>query len=477
MSEYKPQDLSSIQQSLRLLPQVEKVLRLPGVAAAHKQAARANVVAAARAVVDDLRQEILSQHIDASQLNGCLSETELERRFQAALRRRQESAYGRVINGTGVVLHTGLGRAVLPSVAVDAFESTLRGCSIVEIDRASGERNEREAAVVNMLTELTGAEDGTVVNNNAAATLLILSALARNREVIVSRGELVEIGGSFRIPDIMGESGARLVEVGTTNRTYQRDYERAITPETGLLLQVHTSNFKIQGFTHQTTLEELAHLGEEHGIPVVSDLGSGCFIDLSWSGFRPEPLVTEKLRAGADLVCFSGDKLLGGPQAGIVIGKREFVRQVRRHSLFRALRVDKVTLVLLEATLRCYRDPDTLHQTIPVLRALTEPAEQVQIRASRCLAELKKLQPDMDAVVVASEAQAGSGALPAQSIPSWALALKPSGESADELAARLRSCAPPVFSRVQNNRIHLDFRTIAADDEADLVSALMDVAG
>ena len=263
MSEYKPQDLSSIQQSLRLLPQVEKVLRLPGVAAAHKQAARANVVAAARAVVDDLRQEILSQHIDASQLNGCLSETELERRFQAALRRRQESAYGRVINGTGVVLHTGLGRAVLPSVAVDAFESTLRGCSIVEIDRASGERNEREAAVVNMLTELTGAEDGTVVNNNAAATLLILSALARNREVIVSRGELVEIGGSFRIPDIMGESGARLVEVGTTNRTYQRDYERAITPETGLLLQVHTSNFKIQGFTHQTTLEELA-LGMLH---------------------------------------------------------------------------------------------------------------------------------------------------------------------------------------------------------------------
>ena len=311
-----------------------------------------------------------------------------------------------------------------------------------------------------------------MVNNNAAATLLILAAYARGREVIVSRGQLVEIGGSFRIPDILRESGARLVEVGTTNRTYVDDYRKALTPETGLLLQVHTSNYAIKGFAQETPLEELVALGQEAAMPVVSDLGSGCFVDLAPYGFAPEPLVSDRVRTGVDLVCFSGDKLLGGPQAGVIVGRRDGVERVRNHPLYRALRVDKATLVGLEATLRCYQDPETLAATMPVLRAITTPVEAIEARVERALGAVRAAGTPLDVRRVVSTAQAGSGALPAQEIASCALALRHNELTTEALASKLRLGAPPLFCRIQSDQVLIDFRTVLPHED-DAVVALL----
>ncbi len=463
------------QQLLRQLPQIEKLLQLPAARAASKEAPRSAVVAAVRGVVDTLRAEILTGKLDDQDLGRRLETESLEASFRSELERVTESAYGKVINATGIILHTGLGRAVLPPVATEAFQASLTGYSTVEVDRHSGERNQREAAVADLLTELTGAESATLVNNNAAATLIILACLARGREVIVSRGELVEIGGSFRIPDILRESGARLVEVGTTNRTYVRDYERAITPETGLLLQVHTSNYRIQGFTHLPSLEELVELGARADIPVASDLGSGCFVDLSSYGFEPEPLVADRVRAGADLVCFSGDKLLGGPQAGVIVGRTLRVKAVRAHPLYRAMRIDKTTLVLMEATLRCYRDPDLLAATVPTLGTIMRPADEIRENACLCQERLQVPGQPLMIDLVESAAQAGSGALPAQEIPSWALAIRHPRLSPEALARELRDGSPAVFSRIQNERVHLDFRTISPDELNTLTERLLEL--
>lgn len=464
---------TSIQQALRQLPQIEKLFALPAVEAAKADASRSDILVALRCVVEGLRADILAGSINGDELAAKLRADALEARFRQELNRRLAPAYRRVINATGIILHTGLGRAVLSPAARAAFEESLRGYSIVEVDVTSGDRNHREAAAVNILKELTGAQAGTVVNNNAAATLLIVAALARGREAIVSRGELVEIGGSYRIPDVLREGGAELVEVGTTNRTYVRDYENAVTPNTGLLLQVHTSNFEIQGFSHSPMLSELAALGRERGLPVACDLGSGCFVDLSAYGFRAEPLVADKISDGADLVCFSGDKLLGGPQAGIILGKEKYVKRLRSHSLFRALRVDKATLVALEATLRAYRDPETLSEKIPTLQLIMNPADKIQQRAKLCCDNVAQRAPELGVAVVSSSAQAGSGALPTQEIPSFALALTHPKLSADELALLLRVGTPSVFARIRNNQVQLDFRTVLPDDERELVEALV----
>ncbi len=396
-------------------------------------------VEAARAVLDRARATI-REGGDPGDLGGLLRR-ELETARAAHLRR--------VLNATGVIVHTNLGRAPLAEAAIERVHEVARGYSNLEYDLTRGERGSRQDHVAEILRRLTGAEAALVVNNNAGAVLLALAALAEGHEVLVSRGELIEIGDGFRIPDVLARSGARLVEVGTTNRTRAADYERAIGIETALLLRVHQSNFRVVGFTELPSLAELADVARRHSLPLVDDLGSGVLIELPG-----EPSAKESLAAGAELVCFSGDKLLGGPQAGIVVGRAELVEKLRRHPLQRALRADKLTLAALEGTLQLYLDAP---EQIPVLRMLGEETDAVRARAGR-LAEL------LDGQVEETVARVGGGALPLAELPSFACAVE------EELAERLRAGDPPVVAVVRDGRTLLDCRTLA-DDELDEVAA------
>jgi len=358
----------------------------------------------------------------------------------------------RAINATGVVVHTNLGRAPLADAALERVREVGRGYSNLEYDLGRGSRGSRQVHATEILRRLTGAEAALVVNNNAAAVLLALSALAEGREVVVSRGELIEIGDGFRIPDVLARSGARLVEVGTTNRTRAADYERAIGPETGVILRVHQSNFRVVGFVERASLAELAEVAGRHSLPLVDDLGSGAF-----ARFEDEPSARESLDAGADLCCFSGDKLLGGPQAGIVVGRVDLVERLRRHPLQRALRADKLTIAALEGTLALYLDPERAVHEIPVLRMLLEPADAVRARAGRLAAAV-------GGEVEETVARAGGGALPLAEVPSFACAVE------EELAAPLRAREPPVVGVIRDGRLLLDCRTLT-DAEADEVAA------
>lgn len=463
----------------RSLPPVDRLLEHPTAAELLADHPREEILLAVRATLAELRRDIRRDWKD----DGAATELppDLHHRIQPtaileAVARRLEARdrkhYRRVINTTGILLHTGLGRAVLAPEAVEAVAESLKGYTLVEVDAETGGRNRREAHLASMLCELTGAEAATVVNNNAAATLILLAALARGREVIISRGQLVEIGGSYRVPEIMAESGARLREVGTTNRTYIEDYRRAVSEDTGMLLQVHTSNYEISGFAHHTPLAQLVDLGREAGLPVVSDLGSGCLVDLSPFGFRREPLVSESIAAGADIVCFSGDKLLGGPQAGILLGSRGAIETIRRHSLFRALRVDKVTLVALEATLKIYRDTAGLAQRLPVLSMISQDEGSLRRRAESLRRRIERHCPGLRAKIVRTSSRAGSGSLPTQDLPTHAVALGSDTRSPDELAHALRTGTPPVFTRLKDDRVLLDLRTIQPGEESLLVEAL-----
>ena len=457
---------------LKTLPQIEKALQWPEISALCERCSRSEITRVLRTTLDEIRSVLLSESLDAERAELIASREGIVARLRKLLAARLRSSYRRVINGTGVLLHTGLGRSVLSSAAVDAFRANHTGYSIVEVDGHSGERNQREGALRELLCELTGAESATVVNNNAAATLLILGAFARGKEVIVSRGQLVEIGGSFRVPDIMEEGGARLVEVGTTNRTYAKDFEAAITPQPGMLLEVHTSNYAIRGFAHHTPLEDLVELGRERGLPVASDLGSGCFLDMMKFGFEHEPLVRDKVLAGPEVVCFSGDKLLGGPQAGIIVGKKDAVEKVRAHPLFRALRVDKVSLTLLEATLRLYRNPEQVQENIPILRMLSNSTESLKEKADAFAAEFKGGSGRLKLEVIETSAQTGSGSLPDQAIPSWGIAMEHSELNPRKLSEALRSANPPVFTRVHGERVLIDFRTLLDGDTEERTGIL-----
>ncbi len=375
----------------------------------------------------------------------------------------------RAINATGVILHTGLGRAVLPGAALDAIASEQKGYSLLEVDRASGDRSIRETHVVELIREITGAEAATVVNNNAGATLIALAALAKDREVITSRGQLVEIGGSFRIPDVMKQSGARLVEVGTTNKTYLADYEEAVTEHTALLLRVHTSNYRIVGFTHVASLEELVALGRKRSIPVMDDLGSGAFVDLSPFGVTDEPTVQSSVKAGADVITFSGDKLLGGPQAGLIVGRKESVSRIRKNPLFRALRVDKLALTALEATLKLYLDKERLFRELPTLRMISMTLDECERRALSLAAKLKGL-PGITVDVWDDASEFGGGSVPTQQIPTKVVALRPVPISLEALSVKLRLGTPCIFARIQRERVLLDVRTLQ-DGEEDEISA------
>ena len=369
----------------------------------------------------------------------------------------------RVINATGIVLHTNLGRAPLPEVAIHEIVQIAGRYNNLEYDLNSGQRGSRTTLVEELFCELTGAEAVAVVNNNAAAVLLTLNTLSHGKEAIVSRGQLVEIGGSFRIPDIMSRSGAHLVEVGTTNRTHLKDYEQALTSNTGLLLVVHPSNYKVMGFTAEVALEELAALGQKCGVPVAHDLGGGVLIDLQKYGLPYEPLVSDSVKAGVDVVTFSGDKVLGGPQSGILVGKKNAIEQIRQNPLMRALRCGKLTYAALEATLKLYLNPATLHKTHPTLKMLTESVAVLKRRGQRLVKLLKGLN-GLDVELVNSKAQTGSGALPLEVIPSCAVAIFSSHVGIDDLAARLRQYDPPVVGYVREDRLFLDLRTLWPDE-------------
>jgi L-seryl-tRNA(Ser) seleniumtransferase len=423
---------------LRDLPSVDELAR--GV---HDPLA----VDAARRVIERAREEIR-----AGADPGDLGE-----RLRVELERAQRPKLRRVLNATGVIVHTNLGRAPLPNAAVERVRDTAAAYSNLEYDLDAGARGSRQDHIAAFLHRLTGAEGALVVNNNAAAVLLALAALAEGREVIVSRGELLEIGDGFRIPDVLARSGAHLVEVGTTNRTRAADYERAVGAETALLLRVHQSNFRVVGFTELPSTADLAAVAARHGLPLVDDLGSGALLPL-----HDEPQVRDALAAGADLVCFSGDKLLGGPQAGIVVGRADLVERLRRHPLQRALRADKLTLAALEGTLGLYLDPERALREVPVLRMLNEPAEAVRARADR-LAGLT------DGAVEETVARVGGGALPLAELPSFACAVE------EVLAAPLRRAEPPVIGVVRDGKLLLDCRTLG-DDELDEVASAVAAA-
>lgn len=452
---------------LRELPSVDEILGRRAIAGLVETAGRGLVTEAVRSVLAELRAR-LKANSDESAANV----EAIEARAVAEVRATLAPSLRRVINATGVILHTNLGRAPLSAAAIEQVSEVVGRYSNLEYDIASGERGKRDVHTARMLAELAGAESAIVVNNNAAAVFLVLNTLAKGAEVIVSRGELIEIGDGFRIPDIMSESGAVLREVGTTNRTRIRDYERAINERTKLLLRVHPSNFRMAGFTEKPSLEELVALGRRAQLPVLEDLGSGCLADLATSGVA-EPLVRDSCRAGVSVVSFSGDKLLGGPQAGIIAGGKDMVERIRRNPMFRALRVDKLTIAALGATLQSYRRGAL--DEIPSLRMIRMPAEEIERRAEDFAQRLRPALPrDATVEVRAGFSVIGGGSTPDQQLPTHVVSITSRHHSASTLEERLRKPAAgaPVVARIAEDRLVLDLRTVLPDEEAELASSV-----
>ena len=454
------------QPNLRLLPAVERVLNLPQVALASAQHGRAVVTTWVREVLSALRNgDVASLPGDAAAALSLVVQRVGERASQAASQRLRT-----VINGTGIVIHTNLGRAPLAPAAIEAMVAAAE-CANLEVDLDTGQRGRRGVAVESLCQEVTGAEAALIVNSCAAATLLALQTLAAGRGVVISRGQLIEIGGSFRLPDVFRQAGVALQEVGTTNRTRVADYAGAIGPQTAAILRVHPSNYRVAGFSESVGIAELVGLGKERGLPVIDDVGSGCLYDLTPHGLAGEPIVAESVRAGADLVLFSGDKLLGGPQCGIIVGKSDSVARLRANPLARAVRVDKLTLAALQATIEIHR-ADRAFAEIPVLRQLSLTADEIRARGQRLLARLQAESTSPAAFSLQPVASAsGGGALPEMTVPSWAVAIAAS--SADDFARQLRLGTPSVFSRVQDGKVLIDLRTVLPHDEDALVTCLL----
>jgi L-seryl-tRNA(Ser) seleniumtransferase len=458
---------------LRKLPGVDALL---GEAAAEiliGRYGREQAVSAVRAAVDALRAAILKnpealsdRDLEKSEILGS-AESRLVEKFAPTMRP--------AINATGVLMHSGLGRAVLSEDAGRALADIARGYSTLALEIETGRRGQRDSHVASLLRELTGAEAATIVNNNAAATVLILNTLAKGKEVILSRGQLVEIGGSFRMPEVMAMSGAVLREVGTTNKTHLRDYAEAIGPATGAILRVHHSNYRILGFASEPGIEDLVELGTKHGIPVVDDLGSGALVDLKAYGLETEPLVRASIAAGVACACFSGDKLIGGPQSGIIVGRAEAVQQIKKNPLARACRCGKLTLAAMEATLRLFLASDKLNERHPTYRMLSRPVEEIDRRAKRIAKNLAKslLPPEFEIAVVDGESQVGSGSVPVETIPTRLLSLRVRGADPGELGKKLRFQRPAVFTRIHDDALIFDFRTIQPDEDRLVASAIL----
>ncbi len=380
-----------------------------------------------------------------------------------------------VINGTGTVLHTNLGRSLLSNTIKDEIWDVASGYSTLEIDVSTGKRGSRYSHVTEIIKFLTGAEDALVVNNNAAAVMLVLGTMAKSKEVIVSRGELVEIGGSFRVPDVMEQSGAKLVDIGTTNKTHLWDYENAIGENTAAFLKVHTSNYKILGFTDSVSVKDLVDLGKKNNVPVIEDLGSGVLVDLQKYGLTHEPTVQESVAAGADIVTFSGDKLLGGPQAGIIVGKKCFIDKMKKNPLTRAFRIDKLTMAALEATLKLYLDEENAIKNIPTLRMLTESLDSIKKRTNILYEMISSKGLELEVNISNDYSEVGGGSLPLEKLPTCTLTLKSKSISVSQLENRLRKYSRPIFTRVQDDRVIIDLRTIKQEQYEIIVQALVEV--
>jgi L-seryl-tRNA(Ser) seleniumtransferase len=458
------------QNPFRQLPAVARLLELPSLIAARAQHPHELIAAAARLEVESLRARL------AAGETPNLAPEAVAERIVAKLDSDALPTIRPVINATGIVLHTNLGRSPLHEEAAHAAYEAARGYLNLELDLATGERSSRQGTVRSGIRALTGAEAATAVNNCAAATVIALRAIAAGREVIVSRGQLIEIGGSFRIPEIMGVSGATLREVGTTNITRLADYERAIGPNTAALMRVHTSNYRVRGFTKTVDLPELVELGRKHNLTIIDDAGSGQAIDLAPFGLPGEPLVSAGIAAGADLVLFSGDKLLGGPQAGIIAGKASLIQKIEKDPLMRAFRLDKMTLAALEATLRLYRDPARALREIPTLRMLTTPLDELRTRSEAFAARLRNIA-GLAVEVLEDVAYVGGGSLPDVAVPTVVIALVAGNASESEFATRLRTGTPAVVGRVQEGKLLIDLRTVFARQEEELHGAIARAVG
>lgn len=451
------------QKLLRQIPKVDELMKQPLLLSLCESVPSQTVTQAVRQVLEDLRKDILSGKIEEMPSVEALCAG-----IVSDANRQAEPSLKKVINATGIILHTNLGRACISARAAAAAQEVAQSYSTLEYNLQAGRRGTRYSHVESLLCKLTGAESALVVNNNAAAVLLILSDMAQGGQVITSRGELVEIGGSFRVPDIMEACGAELKEVGTTNKTHLWDYDRAITEKTRALMKVHTSNYRIVGFSETPTLPELAELAHSRGLPVIEDLGSGCLVDLQQFGIYGEPTVQDSVRAGVDVVSFSGDKLLGGPQAGIIVGKKAIVDKLKKHPLTRAMRVDKMTLAALEATLRSYEIG--AYNEIPTIAMLAVTQDQLRAKADALCGLMTAA--GIAAEVVPTEGQVGGGSVPTQMLKSFAVAVQPAGVNLDQLEANLRMGRPAIVGRINHDRFLLDVRTLKESDYADIVKAV-----
>jgi L-seryl-tRNA(Ser) seleniumtransferase len=460
---------------LKKLPKIDEIILLLEKQDIYSLAPRDIVIATCRKIVQDLRDKIVNARKKIS-TESCPDAAAVAGEVERLIKRLYRYSLRRVVNATGVILHTNLGRAPLCPEALQRIAEVGSGYSNLEFDLAKGERGQRYDHVSSLICALTGAEDALIVNNNAAAVLLVLNTLAEKKEAIVSRGELIEIGGEFRIPEIMKKSASKLCEVGTTNRTRLGDYEKAVNDKTGLLMKVHTSNFRIVGFTEEADIESLVALGKKRGVPVMDDLGSGCLIDLDKYGLQHEPTVRETVATGIDVVTFSGDKLLGGPQAGIIVGKKDVLAKIKKNPLNRALRIDKFTLAALEATLMHYLNPADAVKKLRSLKALTEPVTAVKKRAEKLIAKLQK--ENFDSLIFSLRedfAAAGGGSLPTQQIPTVLVAIKNKNIPASKMEEKLRKLEVPIIARVDKDEILLDLRTVAEDDFPFIIEGLKQI--
>lgn len=462
--------MKDAQQSLlRDLPAVDSLLVSPQTAELIARHGRPETARSLRAVISSLREAILGGHP--------VSDTDLQpstivNKAAAALQEQSAAQLRRAVNATGILLHTGLGRAPMPESVQQRLADASGTCTL-QIDLQTGRRARREQNILDLARQLTGAEDAALVNNNAGATLLVLRALASGREVIISRGELIEIGGSFRLPEIMQESGAILREVGTTNKTHLRDYEQALSPKTGLLMKAHKSNYRIEGFAKEVGIADIVSVGRKHGIPVVDDLGAGALVDMRKYGLPHEPTVQESVAAGADIVLFSTDKLIGGPQGGLIVGRKELVDRVRSQPLYRALRVCKLTLAALETTLRTFLAPDLLPERHPLYRMIVRSFAELEKQAADLAAAIRAIHPDWKVSVVSQQAFLGGGSLPGEAIPSVAVSMAAPETGADDLARSLRTAeGVAVIPRIEDGRVLLDMRTVMPEELETVLNAI-----
>lgn len=460
---------------LRQLPSIDRLILSDEAKVLIDQYNRQQVVETARLVLKHLRTEIIdSQEKDFPSLN--ITHESVIEAIKVQLQMKFSFSLKEAINATGVILHTGLGRAVIPQEALKNINRVTEGYCTLATDLETGHRGHRDSHLNKLLCDLTGAQAATVVNNNAAATMLILNTVAKGKEVILSRGQLVEIGGSFRMPEIMAVSGAILKEVGTTNKTHLRDYEEAIGENTGAIMRVHHSNYRIQGFAEEPSIEELAKLAQSYNLIIIDDLGSGALVNLSQFGLENEPLIKTSIQAGADVSCFSGDKLIGGPQSGIIVGKTAVVKKIKKNPLARALRVDKMTIAGLEATLQLFLTPEKLTQAHPVYRMMALSLEELNKRALRLQKILRaELKEEAKISVGDGESQVGSGSVPTEMIPTRVLKVRPISESVDNLGRKLRHSNPPIFPRVQKDFVLFDLRTIQKHQDKTVATVLVSI--